>query len=134
MDSTQDKGMVEMPSNNPYTFADLFGRVAEGRSNIPLTVRANTTAQLDRDLNAFRIFLYGSEIAVVFSDGKVRINRRGHTSLTTRNRMNDVLLPLGWRLAVRNDRWYVQTVSSPRRSMEYVDDMILTSITTNSKG
>lgn len=130
--SLEDKGMVAMPSNSPYTFDDLFARVAEGRENVPIRIRSNTDAQLDQDLNAFRIFLYGSEIAVVFSDGKVKINRRGHTSPTTRNRINDVLLPLGWRIVIRKYVWYVQMVASPHRLMEYVDDMILTSLTNNN--
>lgn len=117
-----------MASNRPITYEMMVEHFASHHGRVRWNTRTNTHVEPGDTLDYFDVFLYGSKIATVFSNGSVRLNRRGWTSTTTRNRMNDVLLPLGWKITAKQDRWYVQTVEAPYRSMEYIDDMILTRI------
>lgn len=122
-----------MTSQRPYTYEEIAEWFAAHYGSVRRLIRKNTFVEPGDTFASFLVFLYGTNIATLYSDGSVRINRRGWTSATTRNRINDVLFPLGWRLYVKDGRWLLQTIERPHKVMEYVDNMILTRVS-NKEG
>lgn len=118
-----------MSRNRPYTYdqcMDIISALNVGADDYAIPVRPNTFAQ--RDGNTFAVILYGTKIATLYADGSVRVNRRGNLTVTTRNRLDDVLIPLGWQVRIRGGEWRLTTVLAPYKSMEFIDDMILTRV------
>lgn len=122
--------MFNMASNRPVTFEDLVHAQAD-RNAEEFELRPHTLVYRAETMDHFAVFLYGSRIAEVHADA-VRVFRPQPTA-TTKNRVNDFLLPLGWKVAVRNGKWHVQTTVPPYRSMEFHNGMILSTLTNVSK-
>lgn len=124
-----------MAGNRPYTYGELASLQADlsaqGKGELPVLRRAHTAVYFELDDDTFRVFLYGSQIAVLHSDGKVEVHRRGHWRNTTKNRLNDVLIPLGWKVHNKEAHWYLQTTHRPTRFMDFRDGMIITNININ---
>jgi hypothetical protein len=114
--------MFNMASNKPVTFEQLVNRQAEANGGW-FEVRPHTEAIMFPEEDHFEVFLYGSRIADVFPES-VRVYRPKPTA-TTKNRINDLLTPLGWKVVVRSAKWHVQTTKPPYRSMEFIPGMIL---------
>lgn len=115
-------------SNKPITYEQVSTLFAmyDDPADLSLSLRPNTVAVLEGD--SFDVLLYGTRVATIYADGSVRVDRNGFNSATTRNRINDVLIPLGWKIKVKEGRWTLITITAPYRSMEFIDGMILTNI------
>lgn len=122
-----------MAVQKPLSFAEATRFFTDSPNAVRWNFRPNTHVEPNDDYTLFDVFLYGTKIATLYIDGRVQINRRGWTSGTTRNRLNDVLIPLGWRIAVKGEQWMLRTVEGPYKSMEYRDDMIVTKISNEPK-
>lgn len=109
-----------MTSQRPYTFADLEANAAPSGRWAP---RPNTVVDLHG--NEATVFLHGAPIAVMYSDGSVKLEARATMSNTVRNRLNDILLPLGWRLAISPLTRLVSTDPKQYEVMEYTRSMIV---------
>lgn len=112
-----------MSSNRPYTFDDVAGNIAEDEDGYRVwKPRPNTTVYYDGGLEA-RVYLYGSRIASMYGDGTVKVEATQDMSNTVRNRLNDVLFPLGWRLRQSNGRWYL--AGAHGKQQEYITGQIV---------
>lgn len=127
-------------SNAPYTHGDLVTMHTNGDHKTALGIEVRPHTFVEQDGDQFNVMYYGNRIATLRSDGSVMVSRNGRDTVSTINRINDVLIPLGWRIRLskadpgsRVRRWMITTTTKPRRSMEYIDGMILTTIINNSK-
>jgi len=124
-------------SQKSYTFNDVLLNVQidPTRDEYPTwEPRPNTRVYLTGPTRA-SVFVYGSRIATLFADGNVKLLVSQDMSNTVRNRLNDVLEPLGWRLHQWSHRWYLLALqpNEPVR-IEYITGMIIhpAPITNNS--
>lgn len=88
------------PALKPLTYMSLLNEFTGQRFNVPRTVRNNTQvmATYDDDMMViFEVVLHGSTIAVIGPQG-VQVWAGKFRTATTRNRLNDVLLPIGYAL------------------------------------
>ena len=69
--------------------------------------RPNTSVHMMHPTSA-DVFVYGSKIATLYSDGTVMVHASDEMSNVVRNRLNDVLAPLGWNLRKKNARWVLE--------------------------
>lgn len=115
-----------MTSNRPFTFDTVVEQLAGKDPEAKWVPRPNTSVYLMTPSRAV-LFLYGSRIATLYADGDVRLEASTDMSNVVRNRLNDVLAPLGWRLSRREDRWYVARTKSGERPdyLEYITNMIV---------
>ena len=87
------------------------GHSSEVGTSIPF--RANTelrianAVRVEVDSIIFDVVLYDKVIARLYSDGSVRLWAHDHETNTTKNRMNDVLIPIGWKLRSLGGTWKV---------------------------
>jgi hypothetical protein len=114
-----------MASNKPFTFDDLVNAHAEANSE-EVAIRPHTVSYRASGMDHFAVFLYEDRIADVYPEA-VRVYKPRPTA-TTKNRINDALIPLKWRVVVQHGKWHVQTTEPPYRSMEFISGMILTRI------
>jgi len=86
-----------MPAVKPLSYQSLIDLFDGKRLGVPRTVRNNTQViahQEDDSPIYFKVVLHGSDLAIVYCDS-VRLHAGLFRSATTRNRLNDVLHPLG---------------------------------------
>lgn len=96
-----------MSGNKPVTFADL--EVMMEHRNLPIRLREGTHAEWGGH-DKFDLFCNGNLIASVFRNGTVRLSDKHLVSAQSRNRMNDVLIPLGWGIKMDNHKWVLETI------------------------
>lgn len=122
-----------MTSNMPYTLEDAKAAVAGTgdnvwwpRPNTKVIVRSNREAS---------IYLYGGHIAWLH-DRNVQMSADPEMSNTTRNRLNDILIPLGFKLSVdaADKRTYVVPRSLDVARREYETGMVVERPSAHTKG
>lgn len=97
-----------MPALKPLTHRSLLTDFTGRRFNVPRTVRNNTQvlADMEGEQVVFEVTLHGSTIAKIRSDS-VQVWAGKFRTATTRNRLNDVLLPLGYCISGAGGTWVV---------------------------
>lgn len=127
-----------MTSQRPITYREVFkmfvdgghpsdaGTTIEFRNNTEL--RIANAVRTDTDSVIFDVVLYGELIARLYSDGGVRVWDAGKQTNTTKNRLNDVLVPIGWKLRSVNGNWKVFPCTGGT-SRDFRSTMILDRIT-----
>jgi hypothetical protein len=93
-----------------------FEQVAEGSAHAaPIFLRPNTFAHVvdTDDIGAYDIYLYDARIARVFATDVVQVFNT-QRSKTTRNRLNDLLNPLGWEVVQINHNWHLRDKTTYR--------------------
>lgn len=110
-----------MAGNKPRGFSALADLHIE-KGDRPLFLRPNTFAHWDG--TAFDITLYETRIARVHADGSVTVWSGGHHTSTTKNRINDFLLPIRHELVQINHNWHVRDLKT-YRLYDFVDGMTI---------
>ena len=95
----------------------------DGKEDIaPMYLRPNTFAHfIDSDVPAFDVTFYEARIARLYNDS-VTIWSGGVRTATTKNRINDFLLPIKHELVQINHNWYVRDMTT-YRTRDFVDGM-----------
>lgn len=123
-----------MTSQKPITFDTALQELNEYERfpGDPLTIRPNTQIvayEVDGLANMYKvaITLYGETIATLFADGSVLIGTGFLWTNTTRNRLNDVLAPMGHKIRVINRQWHLAPLSaaSEDRWKDFRENMII---------
>lgn len=110
-----------MTSQRYLTYHDALAMFAErgAEREDPIRVRQNTLVRFKdyKETMKFELVLYGSHIATLYNNGTVQVWSRNQMTNTTKNRLNDVLIPLGWKIAVRHDKWVIVQADSLGRNV-----------------
>lgn len=120
----------------PYTYDDAKAAIAGTGDNV-WWPRPNTKVVVHQ--NEASVFLYGGHIAYVYrgaegQDPYVQLLADADMSNTTRNRLNDVLLPIGWKATVIDGRTFVVSRSLDAIRREYKTGMIVDRSSAQAKG
>lgn len=100
-----------MASNRPIKYSDLTHMVAEKQllhqlEDIPFRQNTIIRPRVGEGMKVvFSVVLYGAEIVTVMDDDLIIVNSNGVRTNTTKNRLNDFLIPLGWRVRVIGGAW-----------------------------
>lgn len=110
-----------MAGQKPIAF-DALADLHVEKGDRPIFLRPNTFAHWDGE--AFDVTLYETRIARLHNDDSVTVWSGGHHSATTKNRINDVLLPIGWELVQMNHNWHVRNKTT-YRLRDFVEGMTM---------
>lgn len=89
------------------SYSDLVDAYSKRDNTDDFEFRNNTVFQYDETMDGdpfFDLVLYGETIATVYADC-VYVNKGIPLTNTTKNRLNDVLIPLGWRVRQIAGEW-----------------------------
>lgn len=107
-----------MSSQRPITYREVFKMFAErgtSKQNLPIDFRRETRIHISPNCSdelRFEVFLYGNRIATLYRDGSVRISPGKYRTNTTKNRLNDFLIPIGWKIIERDRQWKLRSIES----------------------
>lgn len=90
-------------------------------------IRSNTRATENED-GTFNIYLHDNLIAILYFEGSVRVYSAGYRTVTTKQRLNNLLSHTNWRIYQTNFKWEVWKVTSSRLQeivIPFQDGMLL---------
>lgn len=96
-----------MASQRPMSYSDLIDAYSKRDNTDDFEFRNNTVFTYDETYDGdpfFDLVLYDTVIATVYEDC-VHIKKDVPSTNTTKNRLNDVLIPLGWRIRQIAGEW-----------------------------
>lgn len=90
------------------TYSDLIDAYAKRDNTGDFEFRNNTVFRYGETFDGevyFDLVLYDTDIATLYHDGEVWVCKDVPQTNTTKNRLNDVLIPLGWRIRQIEGEW-----------------------------
>lgn len=78
----------------------------------------------DPDSKGIQVVLHSTPIVTFYPDGNVMLNSSGYHTTTTKARINEVILPLGYRVSQQNYNWFLYNWQT-KDSVDFFDGMVI---------
>jgi hypothetical protein len=115
-------------SQRPITYSELLDGYSRRSQGGDFEFRSNTVFRIrkDKTLAVFDLVLYERVIATLYPDDIVITAPEGvQRTNTTKNRLNDVLIPLGWRVRQIGGTWKLFPEGHDASVRDYFDGMVV---------